>query len=128
VRPRIQLGRGVSARDYLLALAEREEHRRAYAAATDDIDAVLTPTTLTPAVPVDEVDQTTTPAHFTRAANYLGLCAVAVPNGFTKGGLPTSLQIACAGGREAMALRVAWAYEKAQSGRSRRPPEPGQPA
>jgi len=128
VRPRIQLGRGVSARDYLLALAEREEHRRAYAAATDDVDAVLTPTTLTPAVPVDEVDQTTTPAHFTRAANYLGLCAVAVPNGFTEGGLPTSLQIACAGGREAMALRIAWAYENAKGWRSPRPPEPGQPA
>ena len=30
----IQLGRGVSARDYLLALAECQEHRRAYAAAT----------------------------------------------------------------------------------------------
>ncbi|MGH7348840.1 MAG: amidase, partial [Candidatus Rokuibacteriota bacterium] len=29
VRPRIQIGRGVSARDYLLALAERDEHRRA---------------------------------------------------------------------------------------------------
>src|SRR5712691_4594039 len=28
VRPRIQLGRGVSARDYLLALAECQEHRR----------------------------------------------------------------------------------------------------
>jgi aspartyl-tRNA(Asn)/glutamyl-tRNA(Gln) amidotransferase subunit A len=128
VRPRIQLGRGVSARDYLLALAEREEHRRAYAAATADIDAVLTPTTLTPAVPIDEVDQTTTPAHFTRAANYLGLCAVAVPNGFTAGGLPISLQIACAGGQEAMALRIAWAYESTRGWRSPRPPEPGQPA
>ena len=125
VRPRIQLGRGVSARDYLLALAEREEHRRAYAAATADLDALLTPTTLTPAIPIDEVDQTTTPAHFTRAGNYLGLCAVAVPNGFTAGGLPTSLQIACAGGQEALALRIAWAYENARGWRSPRPPEPG---
>ena len=30
IRPRIQVGRGMSARDYLLALAEREEHRRAF--------------------------------------------------------------------------------------------------
>ena len=39
VRPRIQLGRGVSARDYLLALADCQDHRRAYAAATADVDA-----------------------------------------------------------------------------------------
>jgi aspartyl-tRNA(Asn)/glutamyl-tRNA(Gln) amidotransferase subunit A len=123
VRPRIQLGRGVSARDYLLALAECQEHRRAYAAATADIDALLTPTTQTAAIPINEIDQTTTPAHFTRAGNYLGLCAAAVPNGFTAAGLPTSLQIMCAGGQEAMALRIAWAYEQATGWRSRRPPE-----
>ena len=123
VRPRIQLGRGVSARDYLQALADCREHRRAYAAATSDVDAVLTPTTATPAIPIEAVDQTTTPAHFTRAGNYLGLCAAAVPDGFTAGGLPTSLQIMCAGGREATALRIAWAYEQATSWRERRPPE-----
>ena len=122
VRPRIQLGRGVSARDYLLALAECQAHRRAYAAATAQIDALLTPTTQTPAIPVERVDQTTTPAHFTRAGNYLGLCGVAVPNGFTTGGLPTSLQILCAGGREALALRIAWAYERSAPWRQRRPP------
>jgi aspartyl-tRNA(Asn)/glutamyl-tRNA(Gln) amidotransferase subunit A len=122
VRPRIQLGRGVSARDYLLALAECQEHRRGYAAATADVDAVLTPTTLTPAIPVDQVDQTTTPAHFTRPGNYLGLCAAAVPNGFTAGGLPTSLQIMCAPGQEAMALRIAYAYEQATQWHQRRPP------
>src|SRR5712691_6722499 len=122
VRPRIQLGRGVSARDYLLALAECQEHRRGYAAATADVDAVLTPTTLTPAIPIDQVDQTTTPAHFTRPGNYLGLCAAAVPNGFTAGGLPTSLQIMCAPGQEAMALRIAYAYEQATEWHGRRPP------
>jgi aspartyl-tRNA(Asn)/glutamyl-tRNA(Gln) amidotransferase subunit A len=122
VRPRIQLGRGVSARDYLLALAECQEHRRAYAAATADVDAVLTPTTLTPAIPIDQIDQTTTPAHFTRPGNYLGLCAAALPNGFTAGGLPTSLQIMCAPGQEAMALRIAYAYEQATQWHERRPP------
>ena len=122
VRPRIQLGRGVSARDYLLALAECQEHRRAYAAATAGVDALLTPTTLTPAIPIEEIDQTTTPAHFTRPGNYLGLCAAAVPNGFTAGALPTSLQIMCAPGQEAMALRIAYAYEQATQWHERRPP------
>ena len=46
VRPRIQLGRGVSARDYLAALAEREALKTRFLAALDDavIDALLTPT------------------------------------------------------------------------------------
>ncbi len=123
VRPRIQLGRGISARDYLLALDQCREHRRAFAAATADVDALLTPTTQTAAIPIDQVDQTTTPAHFTRAGNYLGLCGVAVPNGFTAGGLPTSLQVMCAAGQEAMALRIAWAYEQATGWRDRRPPQ-----
>ena len=122
VRPRIQLGRGVSARDYLLALAQQKEHQQQFAAATTDLDALLTPTTQTAAIPIDQVDQTTTPAHFTRAGNYLGLCGVAVPNGYTTGGLPTSLQILCAGGREALALRIAWAYERSTPWRQRKPP------
>jgi len=124
VRPRIQIGRGLSARDYLLALAEREENRRAVAAALADVDALLTPTAQTPALPIDQVDQAGTAAHFTRAVNYLGLCALAVPDGFTTGGLPLSLQIACHAGDEAMALRIGWAYEQATHWHERRPPEP----
>jgi aspartyl-tRNA(Asn)/glutamyl-tRNA(Gln) amidotransferase subunit A len=123
VRPRIQIGRGLSARDYLLALAEREENRRAVAAALADVDALLTPTAQTPALPIDQVDQAGTAAHFTRAVNYLGLCALAVPDGFTTGGLPLSLQIVCHAGDEAMALRIGWAYEQATDWHERRPPE-----
>jgi aspartyl-tRNA(Asn)/glutamyl-tRNA(Gln) amidotransferase subunit A len=123
VRPRIQLGRTISARDYLLTLAEREDHRREFAAALADTDALLTPTSQTAAMPIDRVDQSGTAAYFTRAGNYLGLCGLAVPNGFTADGLPTSLQILCAPGDEAMALRIGWAYEQATVWRARRPPE-----
>ena len=124
VRPRIQLGRGVSARDYLLTLAEREERRREVLAALADVDALLTPTALTPPIPIDQVDQAGTAAHFTRPVNYLGLCGLAVPNGFTAGGLPISLQIVAHPGEEAMALRIGRAYEAATDWKSRRPPEP----
>jgi aspartyl-tRNA(Asn)/glutamyl-tRNA(Gln) amidotransferase subunit A len=123
VRPRIQLGRGISAREYLLTLAGREEHRRAVGAALADVDALLTPTALTPAIPIDRVDQSTTAAHFTRPVNYLGLCGLAVPNGFTAGGLPISLQIICHAGDESTALRIGWAYEEATDWKTRRPPE-----
>ena len=124
VRPRIQLGRDISARDYLLTLAKREDHKRAFAAALAEIDALLTPTALTPPIPIASVDQSRTAAHFTRGGNYLGLCGLAIPNGFTADGLPTSLQILCHPGDEAMALRIGWAYEQAAGWRERRPPEP----
>ena len=124
VRPRIQIGRGLSARDYLLALAEREERRLVVAAALADVDALLTPTTQTPPIPIGQADQSGTAAHFTRAVNYLGLCALAVPDGFTAAGLPLSLQIVCHAGEEAMALRIGWAYEQATDWKQRRPPEP----
>ena len=124
VRPRIQIGRDVRARDYLLTLAERDERRQAFAAALADVHALLTPATQTAAIPLDEVDQSGTAAHLTRAANYLGLCGLVVPNGFTAAGLPTSLQILCHAGDEAMALRIGWAYEQATDWKARRPPEP----
>jgi len=123
VRPRIQLGRDVSARDYLRTLAEREEHQRAFATALADVDALLTPTTQTAAIPIAKVDQTGTAAYFTRAVNYVGVCALAVPNGFTADGLPTSLQIVCQAGQEATALRIGFAYEQATEWKDRRPPE-----
>jgi aspartyl-tRNA(Asn)/glutamyl-tRNA(Gln) amidotransferase subunit A len=123
VRPRIQLGRDVRAHEYLKTLAEREERRREFTAALEGTDALLTPTTQTAAIPIDRVDQSGTAAHFTRAGNYLGLCGLAVPNGFTPGGLPTSLQILCGPGEEALALRIGWAYEQATDWRARRPPE-----
>jgi aspartyl-tRNA(Asn)/glutamyl-tRNA(Gln) amidotransferase subunit A len=124
VRPRIQLGRNISARDYIVTLAEREDHKRAFATAVADVDALLTPTTLTAAIPIDKVDQGGTAAHFTRPGNYLGLCGLAVPNGFTAEGLPTSLQILCHAGEESTALRIGWAYEQATGFTARRPPEP----
>src|SRR6267142_291855 len=113
IRPRIQPGRTISSRDYLLALAQMSDQRREFAAALADADALLTPTTQTAALPIDQVDQSGTPAYFTRAGNYLGLCGLAVPNGFTPGGLPTSLQILGHPGDETTVLRIGWAYEQA---------------
>jgi aspartyl-tRNA(Asn)/glutamyl-tRNA(Gln) amidotransferase subunit A len=122
VRPRIRLGRDITARDYLGALAERDELKRKFLAAMDGVDAVLTPTTQTAAIPVAEVDQTTTPAHFTRMFNLLEVCALSVPNGFTAGGLPLSLQIACRPYDEPTALRIGWAYQHATDWHEHRPP------
>ena len=123
IRPRIRPGRDISAVDYQRTLAEREQHKREFAEALADTDALLTPTAQTAAIPIERVDQSTTAAYFTRAGNYLGLCGLAVPNGFTADGLPTSLQILCGPGEEALALRIGWAYEQATEWKARRPPE-----
>jgi aspartyl-tRNA(Asn)/glutamyl-tRNA(Gln) amidotransferase subunit A len=121
VRPRIQLGRDIRAHQYLAALAERDRMKTAFLAALDGVDALLTPTTQTAAIPNDAVDQNTTPAHFTRVFNLLEMCALAAPSGFTASGLPLSLQIACRPYDEAMTLRIGWAYQQATEWHLRRP-------
>jgi aspartyl-tRNA(Asn)/glutamyl-tRNA(Gln) amidotransferase subunit A len=122
VRPRIRAGAAISAREYLETLAERERLKAEFAKATAELDAVLTPVTLTPALPLATVDQGTTPAVFTRWGNFLDLCGLAVPNGFSASGLPLSLQIICRGGEEAMALRIGWAWQNATDWHERLPP------
>jgi len=121
VRARVRAGAGISSRQYLDVLADREKAKQEFAARIDGIDAVLTPGTLTPAIPLTEVDQTKTPAISTRWVNYLDLCALTLPNGLTKGGLPIGLQIACRGGDEAMALRIGWALESVTDWHARAP-------
>lgn len=121
VRPRIQLGRGVSASDYLRLLREREADKRTALAAFEGFDAWVTPTTETVAPAVATIDQTKTPARFTRPVNWLDWCALSLPNGFADNGLPTALQIVCRGYDEAMALRIGWAYQNATDWHRRAP-------
>jgi aspartyl-tRNA(Asn)/glutamyl-tRNA(Gln) amidotransferase subunit A len=122
VRPRIEPGRTLTAREYIEALYQRDLMKSQFAHAMEGIDAILTPTTMTTAVPLEEVDQTKAPAHFTRFGNYLDLCGLALPNGQDRQGLPTSLQITCRGYDEDLALRIGWAYQNATTWHLRRPP------
>jgi aspartyl-tRNA(Asn)/glutamyl-tRNA(Gln) amidotransferase subunit A len=122
VRPRVRAGATISSRDYLTALAERERLKVAFAKAIAGVDAILTPTTTTPAIPIDTIDQGTTPGMLTRWVNFLDLCALSLPNGATTGGLPLSLQIVCRGYDEATALRIGFAYEAATDWHTRVPP------
>ena len=111
-RPRILLGQNVSSRDYIAALKTREDDQQQFNAALAGFDALLCPTVSTAAVPVDEVDQNRTPAQFTRAANYLGLCALSTPMGLTPARLPGGLQIIARANDETMTLRIGAAYER----------------
>jgi aspartyl-tRNA(Asn)/glutamyl-tRNA(Gln) amidotransferase subunit A len=96
--------------------------KRAMETALAGVHAFLTPSTTTAAIPLDEIDYKEQPTRFARFANLLDLCALALPNGFTLGGLPTSLQIACRGYDEALALRIGHAYQEATDWHERLPP------
>jgi aspartyl-tRNA(Asn)/glutamyl-tRNA(Gln) amidotransferase subunit A len=122
VRPRVRVGAAISSRDYLVALAEREWMKASFGVAIESVDGLLTPTAVTPALPVASLDQSTTPAVLTRWVNFLDLCAAAVPNGFTAAGLPTSLQIVCRTYAEPLALRIGYAYQAEQDWHLRVPP------
>ena len=122
VRARVLAGARVSASDYLSALRQRDVLKEKFSAAFANFDAVLTPTTQTAAIPVASVNQQQSPAHFTRFVNLLELRALAVPNGFTAEGLPTSLQIVCRGYDEDTALRIGWAYQSFTDWHDRLPP------
>jgi aspartyl-tRNA(Asn)/glutamyl-tRNA(Gln) amidotransferase subunit A len=121
VRQRILAGANLSAQDYLKTKRLQQEFKRGLAQAMDGIDAILTPSTETAAIPVSEVDEAKLPSRFTRFGNLLEMCALALPNGFTQAGLPLSLQIACLGYEEAMALRIGQAYQQATDWHLRRP-------
>jgi aspartyl-tRNA(Asn)/glutamyl-tRNA(Gln) amidotransferase subunit A len=117
VRPRILAGRDLTAQAYLDAIRGRIDDQAAFLRAIEGVDVLLTPTIATAALPVDRIDQKSTPAGFTRFGNYLGLCGVSVPNGMTRDGLPTSLQILGRGHAEPLVLRVAAEIERAAGGR-----------
>ena len=121
VRPRILLGKNMRSVEYIQLLRDREAHKQAWNRAFTGIDAFALPTTATAAPLLDEIDQAGIASTMTRPANYVDWCAVALPNGFTTKGLPTSLQLACPAFDERMALRTAWAYEQATKWRHERP-------
>ncbi|HEV2546526.1 MAG TPA: amidase [Stellaceae bacterium] len=122
VRKRVLSGARISANEYLRTKALVQELKSRFYAAMDGIDALLTPTTETPAIPLAAVNQDVVPSRFTRFGNLLELCALSVPNGFTDKGLPLSLQIACRGYEEATALRIGHAYQQATDWHRRLPP------
>ncbi|WP_420445243.1 amidase [Candidatus Poriferisodalis sp.] len=114
VRARVLAGTNISASDYIAATLQRRIDLAEFAAAFEGFDAMVTPTTPMLPLPVDEADETNTPALFTRAANFLALCGTTVPTGVSPGGLPTSMQVVCRGGDETLSLTLAAAYEAAR--------------
>jgi aspartyl-tRNA(Asn)/glutamyl-tRNA(Gln) amidotransferase subunit A len=108
VRTRILAGREIDDARYAELLQDRAaaiaEFRSEYAR----FDIIALPSTPLPAVPVDEVDESTIPmSRYTRVGNCLDLCGLSLPNGVTPTGLPTGLQLMSWNGADAGLLDVA---------------------
>ena len=113
IRPRIRPGRDVSAQRYFALLRDQGRLRAEFDDALAGFDALLTPTVADGAPVISEIDQTGTAAGFTRPVNFIEYCALALPNGRTSAGLPTSLQIVCGPNQELKALRIGRAFQQA---------------
>jgi aspartyl-tRNA(Asn)/glutamyl-tRNA(Gln) amidotransferase subunit A len=122
VRSRMRGGKAVLAADYVRVTAERRKLCREVDRLLSDFDGLLMPTTPLPPIPLTEIDQSKAPmSRLTRPVNLLDLCALALPCGFTKAGLPISLQIVGRGYDEARVLRIGWAFENTTEWHKRRP-------
>jgi len=114
VRKRTLGGKAVDAADYASEIAAHRRAAGAFAQWMRGRDALLTPTLPITATPLEEVDEATTPlATFTRAANYLGACALSLPAGLSGDGLPVAVQLMGAPFADADLIRIGRAFQQA---------------
>jgi aspartyl-tRNA(Asn)/glutamyl-tRNA(Gln) amidotransferase subunit A len=119
---RLQNGLAVPAITYLEAMRWRGQALAAHAAATANVDAVIAPVSPVPAPTIAESDVGNAPdaeaviqrlTRFTRPVNYLGVPSLAIPSGFTRGGLPVGLQLIGRSFDEATLLQIGSAFQRA---------------
>ncbi|MDP6777632.1 MAG: amidase [Candidatus Latescibacteria bacterium] len=122
IRKRLEPGAEVTAADYIQILQRREEAMARARRTLEDVEAVVGPTMPTPAPRTADLDRGEPARLHTRLVNWLGLCAISIPCGFTRDGLPVGLQFIGRPFCEGTVLRLAHAYEDATSWHSSRPP------
>jgi aspartyl-tRNA(Asn)/glutamyl-tRNA(Gln) amidotransferase subunit A len=92
---------------------------RDFMAAFEQVDAIVTPMTPTPAWKLGEKTDDPISMYladiYTVAASLAGICGISVPRGETKEGLPIGVQVLAGHFEEAKLLRVAQAIESAQT-------------
>ena len=110
---------------YLRAQKVRTLIRRDFLEAYKEVDAILTPTSPTPAFKRGEKAADPLAMYlndiFTIGVNLAGLPGISLPCGFTRGGLPIGLQVIGQPFKETELLAVAGAYEDRVEWRRRRP-------
>ena len=121
VKRRIIMGTYVLSSGYYDAYYGRAQKvrtliKRDFDEAFAKVDALLTPCAPTPAFRLGELQDPLTMYLndlFTIPSSLAGVCAAAVPAGFTAGGLPVGVQFICGGFEESKLLRVCKAFEDA---------------
>jgi aspartyl-tRNA(Asn)/glutamyl-tRNA(Gln) amidotransferase subunit A len=127
-RIRLYMGALVTAQDFLRAQRLRVRFKRDIDALLDTVDVLVFPGQAGPAQRFEDISSLEVMApggRYTSPWNLLGLPAVSVPAGFTRGGLPVSIQIVGRMGDDATVLRVARAYERATDWHTKRPDPAG---
>jgi aspartyl-tRNA(Asn)/glutamyl-tRNA(Gln) amidotransferase subunit A len=141
IRSRLRAALEVPGVDYTKQLEVRKRVEARYAAALTSssvrpepgeghggprFDGYVLPTSPMVAEPIapDPTAEPATPLKFrnTSVFNYSRQPAISLPNGFDADGLPTGLQIAAPRFDDALALRIAHAYQQATDFHTRRPP------
>jgi aspartyl-tRNA(Asn)/glutamyl-tRNA(Gln) amidotransferase subunit A len=112
---------------YLRAQKVRTLIRRDFLKAFEQVDAILTPTTPTPAFKIGEKADDPLQMYlsdiFTISANLAGICGISVPCGFTREPkLPIGLQLLGKPFGEETILRLAHAYEQSTPWHKEKPP------
>ncbi len=115
VRERI-LGGDISAREFLQGRQHAIEETVEFHQRLQGFQAFLTPTTLVPAIALEDIDAHRNATVLTRFVNMFGLCGVALPSGYNGGGLPVSLQVVCRRFDEQTAMVLAAALERLTAG------------
>lgn len=120
-------GMVVLAKDYLKALRLRAPMQRALDRLLSRYDALVSPTRSTVAYPIDVPFRDAYPGFgggapaIGAAANVAGLPGIAVPNGFGRNGLPTSVTFTGRAFEENRLIAVAAAYQRATDWHRRQP-------
>lgn len=132
VRVRASTGLAIPAPVYVEALHLRPILLREFVECVfGACDVLFTPTLSIPVPTLDETDVGSrnvmwdtigTLVHCTAPFNYLGVPALAVPVGFTRNGLPASMQLVGRPFAEARLLRTAAAYQRHTDWHERAPP------
>jgi aspartyl-tRNA(Asn)/glutamyl-tRNA(Gln) amidotransferase subunit A len=123
-RRRILEGAAFSAADYIDAQRMRARLTKRTLEALAGFDAALTASNMDPTVPIDDAEacQRVYPRQSRQPFNVTGQPALAMPAGFTRDGLPLSLQLVGHPFQEATVYRIAAAYEGATGWTKRHPP------
>jgi aspartyl-tRNA(Asn)/glutamyl-tRNA(Gln) amidotransferase subunit A len=124
-RRRILEGAAFSAADYIDAQRMRARLTKRTLEVLAGFDAALTASGMDPTVRIDDAEACLRvyPRQARQPFNVTGQPALAMPAGFTKDGLPLSLQLVGHPFQEAMVYRIAAAYERATGWIKRHPPE-----